>query len=85
MPDITSVPDYQVLCEDDIVGEKVSITYNKNLRQLTSSLTFPVIKCVYSDPILGVECDTVQPCEVIIQSRGTATTTESVRKRCTEF
>lgn len=34
MLDITSVPHYQqILCEEDIVGEKASIAYEKNLRK----------------------------------------------------
>jgi len=80
-PEITSFPDYQnVLCEDDIVGKKAAVAYEKNVRQLTGFLRFPLEKCKYSDPLLGVECDAVQPFEVIIKSWGTATTIERVRK-----
>ncbi len=80
-PESMSFPDYQrVLCEDDIVGEKAAIAYEENLRQLTGFLRLPLEKCKFSDPLVGVECDAVQPFEVIIKSRGTATTIEWVRK-----
>nr|XP_043903001.1 uncharacterized protein LOC122782635 [Solea senegalensis] len=82
MTDITSGPDYQlVLCEDDIVGEKASIAYEKNLRQLAGFLRFPLEKCEYSDPLLGVECDAVQPFDIVMESQGTASTIEWVCSR----
>ncbi|XP_058471177.1 uncharacterized protein LOC131444650 [Solea solea] len=82
MTDITSGPDYQlVLCEDDIVGEKASIAYEKNLRQLAGFLRFPLEKCEYSDPLLGVECDAVQPFDIVMESRGTASTIEWICSR----
>ena len=71
-------PDYQqVLCEDDI-DEKASTAYEKNLRQVTSFLKFPMTNCIFSEPVLGVECDAFQLFEIIIQSQETATTIEQL-------
>ena len=72
-PEEAIPPDYlQVSREEDIVGEKACIAYNKNIQQLTSFLQFPLHKCNMA------ACDAVPPFEVVLKARGTATVVEWV-------
>lgn len=59
------------MCEDDIVGQHVSITYNENLRQLSTFLQLHIHKCTYKDYVTGIVW-WLSTIELKMNSRGTA-------------
>ncbi|KAL7407972.1 hypothetical protein ABVT39_016406 [Epinephelus coioides] len=73
-------PDYlEVSSKDDIVGEKACLAYNKNLKQLTSFLKFPLSKCNQA------ACDAVEPFNILFNARGSETVIEWVYIRTGEL
>ncbi|XP_067304915.1 uncharacterized protein [Pseudorasbora parva] len=73
---VTSPSSLQVLCEDDVIGQKASIVYHLNLKQLVTCLKLPVLKCNFTNNVTNQACQASAPFEVNLTSRGTGTIIE---------
>lgn len=69
--DRPSTEQLRVLTEDDVIGSRASIIYEKSLHQLAKMVDLPVRSCPHTISS-GQMCQSQPPFECCIQQRGTA-------------
>lgn len=58
-----------VQSEDDIIGQRASITDHVCLEQLAEYLVLPIPLCTVKDPLTSVECQAPEPFKIQTQSK----------------